>query len=163
VYSTFVAYLLWLFSGFGALGFHRFYLNKFGTGILFIVTGGIFGLGSLYDLFTLPAQVREANLRIRYRDALLQSAVGGTSGVRPAAARESIEKTILRTAKKNKGRATPAEVALEGDVPIEQAKRDLDKLVSNGHAEMRVTKNGTIVYVFPDFAGDMKDSDLEDF
>lgn len=51
------AYLLWLFSGFGVLGFHRFYLGKIGTGLLWMFTLGLGGFGALYDLFTLGRQV----------------------------------------------------------------------------------------------------------
>jgi hypothetical protein len=165
VYSTFVAYVLWFFSGFGALGFHRFYLGKFGTGLLYLLTGGLFWFGGVYDFFTLPAQVREANLRIQYRDALLRG-LGRTplaaAPNRPQS-KDSIEKVILRSAKKNRGRTTPSEVALEGDVTIDEAKRDLDKLVGKGFAEMRVTKSGTIVYLFPDLLSGAGDEDLEDF
>jgi len=165
VYSTAIAYLLWLFSGFGALGFHRFYLGKFGTGILYFLTGGLFWFGGIYDFFTLPAQVREANLRLRYRDVLVHGYAPRPSELnhRNEEKRESIERVILRSAKKNRGRTTPSEVALEGDVSIDEAKRDLDKLVSKGFAEMRVTKSGTIVYVFPDLAGEAASEDLEDF
>ncbi len=163
MYSTVVAYLLWLVSGCGALGFHRFYLGKFGTGILYFFTGGLFCVGSFYDLFTLPMQVREANMKLRYRDALTRQIAGASPPRKPAEKKESIERVILRTAKKNKGRATASEVALEGDVTIEEAKRDLEKLASKGFAEMRVTKSGTIVYVFPELAGDAAQSDLEDF
>lgn len=55
------AYLLWLASIFGVLGFHRFYLNKFGTGVLWLCTGGVFGIGALIDLFTLGGQVEQFN------------------------------------------------------------------------------------------------------
>lgn len=55
------AYLLWLFGFFGALGFHRFYMGKIGSGLGWFFTGGIFGIGSLYDLFTLSAMVDEHN------------------------------------------------------------------------------------------------------
>jgi hypothetical protein len=61
MYSLGIAYLLWLVSGFGALGFHRLYLGKITTWILWMCTGGLFGIGSLYDLFTLAFQVKEAN------------------------------------------------------------------------------------------------------
>ena len=61
-YNLTTAYFLWLISGFGALGFHRFYLGKTGTGLLWMFSGGLGGLGCLYDLITLPRQVREANL-----------------------------------------------------------------------------------------------------
>jgi len=61
-YSVGIAYLLWLCSGFGALGLHRFYLGKIFTGLLWMCTGGLGMIGSIYDLITLPGQVREANI-----------------------------------------------------------------------------------------------------
>jgi hypothetical protein len=67
MYSLLIAYLLWFVSGFGALGFHRLYLGKIATALLWMCTGGLFGIGSLYDLFTLPFQVREANHYRAYR------------------------------------------------------------------------------------------------
>ncbi len=59
-----VAYLLWLISIFGWLGFHRFYLGKWGTGIFWILTGGFFGIGSFIDLFTLGGKVETYNMRV---------------------------------------------------------------------------------------------------
>ena len=57
------AYLLWLISGFGWLGFHHFYLGKIGKGIIWIVTGGVFGFGSLIDLFTIGGAVDNYNTK----------------------------------------------------------------------------------------------------
>jgi TM2 domain-containing membrane protein YozV len=58
-----VAYLLWFFLG--LIGVHKFYVNKIGMGILYIFTGGIFLIGWLIDLFTLPSQVRKYNAEVR--------------------------------------------------------------------------------------------------
>ena len=57
--EVWVTYLLWFL--FGYIGVHKFYLNKFGMGILYILTGGLFFIGLLIDLFTIPSQVRKYN------------------------------------------------------------------------------------------------------
>ncbi len=54
-----VAWILLTFLGF--FGIHRFYMGKWLTGILYLLTGGIFALGYLYDLWTLNEQVSEIN------------------------------------------------------------------------------------------------------
>jgi len=59
-----VAYLLWLLGIFGWLGLHRFYLSKWGTGILWILTFGLFGIGSFIDLFTLGSKVEMYNAKV---------------------------------------------------------------------------------------------------
>ena len=155
LYKISIAYLLWLISGFGALGFHRFYLGRFGTGLLWLFTGGLFGIGALFDLFYIPTMVRDENLKLGYRNALYpdRDFVVSERRVEPRT-RESLEKVILRTAKKNGGVATPGEVALEADIPIEEAKKALEKLVSGGYADIRVRKTGAIVYVFTEFLDD---------
>ena len=58
-----VAYLLWFF--FGIFGIHKFYLEKIFLGILYFLTGGIFIIGWLVDLFTLPSQVDLYNLKMQ--------------------------------------------------------------------------------------------------
>lgn len=46
--SRLVATLLCLFLG--GLGVHRFYVGKIGTGILYLLTVGVFGIGAVIDL-----------------------------------------------------------------------------------------------------------------
>jgi TM2 domain-containing membrane protein YozV len=61
--STGAAYGLWLLSLIGIAGIHRMYIGKVGTGILWLLTVGIFFIGTIIDLFTLASQVRAANAR----------------------------------------------------------------------------------------------------
>ena len=49
--SKVVAILLCLFLG--VFGAHRFYVGKVGTGILMLLTGGIFGIWTFIDLLVL--------------------------------------------------------------------------------------------------------------
>lgn len=46
--SRLVALLLCIFVG--GLGIHRFYVGKIGTGVLWLLTAGCFGIGALVDL-----------------------------------------------------------------------------------------------------------------
>ena len=157
MYYTGLAYLLWLISGCGVFGFHRFYLGKIPTGILWMCTGGLIGIGSIYDFFTLPRQVREANFRQAILDGTVKQNVGGPSwrNVSDGEAhivheKESVERVILRLAKANKGLLTASELALSANIPVEEAKKDLDAMVSKGFAELRVRQSGALVYTIPD-------------
>jgi TM2 domain-containing membrane protein YozV len=45
----------------GVLGIHRFYMGKIVTGIIYLLTGGIFLIGIVYDYWTLNEQLNEIN------------------------------------------------------------------------------------------------------
>lgn len=45
----------------GVFGIHRFYLGKWFTGLLYLLTGGLFVVGVVYDFWTLNEQISEAN------------------------------------------------------------------------------------------------------
>lgn len=45
---------------FGSFGVHRFYLRKFGIGVLYLLTFGVFGFGVLFDIFSLISEISKA-------------------------------------------------------------------------------------------------------
>lgn len=59
VYNFNIAWLLLAFLG--VFGIHRMYLGKWLSGLLYLFTFGLFGLGVLFDLWTLNSQVSERN------------------------------------------------------------------------------------------------------
>lgn len=56
-----ISWILLTFLGF--FGIHRLYLGKWLTALIWFLTGGLFLLGYLYDLWTLNEQIAEANER----------------------------------------------------------------------------------------------------
>ena len=57
-----VAWILLTFLGF--FGIHRMYMGKWLTGILYLLTVGVGGIGYLYDYWTLNRQITELNAGI---------------------------------------------------------------------------------------------------
>ncbi len=54
--------LTWILLVFlGLFGVHRMYMGKWLTGILYLLTGGVLGLGYIYDLWTLNDQITLIN------------------------------------------------------------------------------------------------------
>ncbi|MGK2907068.1 MAG: NINE protein [Desulfuromonadales bacterium] len=54
-----VAWILLTFLG--LFGIHRMYMGKWFTGILYLVTGGLLGIGYIYDYWTLNDQLSQLN------------------------------------------------------------------------------------------------------
>jgi TM2 domain-containing membrane protein YozV len=64
--------LAWILLTFlGLFGIHRLYMGKWITGIIYLLTGGILGIGYLYDLWTLNDQVNELNRRKKSETSIL--------------------------------------------------------------------------------------------
>ena len=61
--SIFAAYFFMLFTFIGLAGMQHFYLGKYGRGILWLLTWGLFGIGSFVDVFTLRSQTKTVNAR----------------------------------------------------------------------------------------------------
>ena len=160
MFSKPFAYFLWLISGFGFLGLHRFYLRKPLTGILWMLTGGLCGFGSIYDLLTLGSQVDRANMELLlFNRAGPNGFYGGTRYAADANAHiirnnASTEHAALRVAKANRGAVSAPDLALEAGIGIDAAKKFLEELAKKGHAEMRVCQNGSLIFIISEFSGD---------
>ena len=169
MYSKAVAYVLGILSFIPPFnGLLRFYLKKYGTGLVFSLTSGCFWIGNILDVVQIPQLVKQANMKRKQREMLLYAETADElistekRALEYRKQEESIEKHILRSAKSNRGYTTPSEVALQSDVSVEEAKNALDYLVSKGFAEMKISKSGSIVYFFPDILDADRNEQYED-
>ncbi|MCX7879215.1 MAG: hypothetical protein N2517_00955 [Ignavibacteria bacterium] len=61
-----------------------------------------------------------------------------------------LDSKVLSLAKLNKGVLTPATLSIQAIISIEEAKKILESYVERGIAQVDVTEEGVVVYVFPD-------------
>ena len=63
----------------------------------------------------------------------------------------TLDRDILFVAKNEQGKVTPAIIALNTNISLEDASKALENMVKQGYATMEVRDSGTVEYVFPEF------------
>ena len=62
--SVGMAYLLWALTFVAVAGVHRFYAGRYITGFIWLLTWGLFGIGTIIDLFLIPGMIERHNRRL---------------------------------------------------------------------------------------------------
>ncbi|MDE0708615.1 MAG: NINE protein [Candidatus Poseidoniales archaeon] len=91
--SVFVAYVLWL--PFGWLGIHRFYTGNVITGLIWMFSLGLFGIGWFVDLFLVPGLVAAANQRNQQNFIVVQNNQSGFVGDVAGHAAKHVAKNVI--------------------------------------------------------------------
>lgn len=68
------SYLLWFGILFGLGGLHRLYNGKVATGLLWLCTWGLFGIGQFADLFLIPRMIDRTSSSNRFSHRPLSNA-----------------------------------------------------------------------------------------
>ena len=133
--SVGMAYLLWIPSMFGVAGLHRFYTGRWGTGLLWLFTLGLCGVGSVVDLLLIPGQVRSFNRLARI------------SGQPPPMA---LGQSILALARRRGTRGfTVNDAVLELGCSPEEIRPELEHLMQEDCLHVTNDVEGRIIYREP--------------
>jgi hypothetical protein len=150
-----IAYLLWCGCFVGACGLHRIYNGKYGSGFLWLFTFGLFGIGQIIDLFTIPGMVEDANNRVLIQSvggsaALLAGGAGAGQRVRRLPrTTEEFQVALVQAAGAHGGRLTAAEAVAFTGRGFKEVERQLREMAVAGYIEADSDDLGQVFYVFP--------------
>ncbi|MEM9087479.1 MAG: NINE protein [Cyanobacteria bacterium P01_F01_bin.53] len=151
VSQTAVSYLFWIACLSGFCGLHRLYNGKIATGLLWMFTFGLLGVGQLVDLALIPgmAERRLQQLRKRKHQISQYDTPGLPDDSRASAPPLTIQ--LLRLAKRNKGRLTVTDCVLETGSTFAEVEEQLKELVKSGYAAVtNDVVSGVVVYEIPE-------------
>lgn len=155
MYRDSIGYALWCLWFVGLGGLHRIYLGRYGTGIVYLMTFGLFGIGQFLDLFRMKSLVQDANVRAGYlphpRYAhLLQPGPPGA----PASPGLTSMQVLLRAAQRNGGALTVTQGVAATGLGFPEVEELLREMVAKGYVDVdNAPDSGVVVYRFPELAG----------
>ena len=155
MYRDSIGYALWCLFLVGLGGVHRIYMGKYGTGILWLLTWGLFGIGQFIDLFRMRSLARDANIREGYLPHPRQAQrIPTPAAPTPLPPRQTVQQSLLRAAQQNGGALTVTQGVVATGMTFEQVEESLREMVAKGYVDVdNAPDSGVVVYRFPELAG----------
>jgi hypothetical protein len=157
------AYALWCLFFVGLAGLHRIYMGKYGTGIVWLLTFGLFGVGQFVDLFRMRRLVLDSNVREGYLPHprwahLVPPPVAPVAVPAPVQARSTqdenadLMRRLLSAARSHGGRLTVTEGVEATGLSFRQIEETLREMVASGYVDVdNAPDTGVVVYRFLEF------------
>lgn len=143
MYSDGPAYAFWCMIFLGLGGAHRIYLGKYGTGILYLLTFGLFGIGQVVDFFRMHTLVRDSNRREGY----LRPPEEGSPARLP-----SLRQRLVQAARRNGGTLSVTEAVAATGADFPEVEGVLREMVTTGYVDVdNAPRSGVVIYRFSEF------------
>ncbi|RUT12272.1 hypothetical protein DSM107010_24860 [Chroococcidiopsis cubana SAG 39.79] len=152
--KTSSSYILWLGCLLQVYGLHRFYNGKIATGLLWLFTFGLFGVGQLIDLFLIPDMVDDYNAKLRAKMGLsaagvpLSDAVVATQTIQ-VNPKEQLMVKLLKAAAAHGGKLSVTQGVMDTGATFAQVETTLKEMVKSGYVGVdNHPATGVVVYKF---------------
>ncbi|MEO0686616.1 MAG: NINE protein [Cyanobacteria bacterium J06649_11] len=134
-------------------GLHRLYNGKVATGLLWMFTLGLFGLGQFVDLFLIPNMVEEREIKLRLKAGLSPFGVAQTPQAIASEIYKSPQETLmlelLKAAEKRAGKLSVTQGVIDTGASFSQVESTLKEMHKSGYVGIgNNPENGAVTYVF---------------
>ncbi|MEM9923604.1 MAG: NINE protein [Cyanobacteria bacterium P01_D01_bin.50] len=138
-------------------GLHRLYNGKVATGLLWMFTLGLFGLGQFVDLFLIPNMVEERELKLRLKAGLSPFGVAETPQAIASEIYQSPQETLmielLKAAERRGGKLSVTQGVIETGANFSQVEGTLKEMHKSGYVGIgNNPENGVVTYIFHELA-----------
>ena len=158
-YREGVSYGLWCTCIVGLCGLHRIYLGKYGTGIIWLLTFGLFGIGQFVDLIRMRRLIADANIREGYalhpraaHQLLMQREDRAASPASLKKSEKPLRLRLLEAAMVRNGAISVTEGVAATGAGFEEVESTLRGLVEAGYVDVdNAPGSGVVIYRFTEF------------
>ena len=147
------SYLLCAVGFVGIGGLHRLYNGKILTGLLWLFSGGLCGVGQFVDLFLIPRMVEDYEQKLRLKAGLspfgvpLHQPVVATSTYRPTENQLTVK--LIEAAERNGGTLTVTQGVKATGVSFAEVEKSLKEMLKSGYVRIDNDPNtGAVTYHF---------------
>jgi len=146
-------YIFWLGCLLQLHGLHRIYNGKIGTGLLWLSTFGLFGIGQLVDLFLIPNMVDDYNTKLKARMGIsaagvpLWQPVVASTVVKPT--REQLMVKLLKAAVARGGKLSVTQAVMDTGASFAEVEAILKEMLKKGYVGVdNHPDTGIVIYHF---------------
>jgi TM2 domain-containing membrane protein YozV/predicted transcriptional regulator len=154
--NTAYSYLFWAACLLGLSGCHRLYNGKIVTGLLWLFTYGLFGVGQVVDLLLIPSMVEEHNAKVRAKLGIssqgvpLSNSNGAIAMKAPAPqTRQQLMIALLKAASVKGGKLSVTQGVMATGANFAEVEETLKEMLKTGYVTIdNHPETGIVIYDF---------------